>query len=171
MSKKLEKAGSHINKERESFIANPYAIWATAVLLVTFGLVMIYSASGVQFASSSAHGNDSMYLFKRQLIFAVAGFVCCFAAQFFDYSIFKPLAKPIYVLGIVSILLLKTPLGVSAKGATRWLNIMGIQFQVAEIVKICVLIILAYIMQTQARHLSKIGLIIRMWIGGALLWV
>ena len=112
------------------------------------------------------HGLPCTYLLKKQLIFVVLGFVVCFICQFVHYSIFYKLAKVTYVGGIVSVLLLKTSLGVSAKGATRWLNILGIQFQVAELIKICVIIMLAYMVQHYSKYLNKIRLVIRLWLAG-----
>lgn len=136
-------------------------IWSSVIILTVFGLIMIYSASGIQYS-----GSDSMYLLKRQLLFVIAGFVVCFICQFANYSILYKMAKVIYAGGILSIILLRTSLGVSAKGATRWLNVLGIQFQVAELVKICVIIMLAYMVQHYAKHLSKLGLTLRMWLVG-----
>lgn len=143
-----------------------YAIWSSVILLAAFGLIMIYSASGVQYISSEVHGNDSMYLLKRQLLFVILGFVVCLIFQFVNYSILYKIAKVVYVGGIVSILLLRTSLGVSAKGATRWLNVLGIQFQVAELIKISVIIILAYRIQRYSKYLNKLRLTLRMWIVG-----
>lgn len=144
-------------------------IWITVILLTTFGLIMVYSASGIQFINSDIHGNDSMYLFKRQFLFIALGFVACLFCQFINYSILYRAAKIGYLIGIISIFLLKTSMGVSAKGATRWLNILGVQFQVAELIKICVIIILAYMIQHYSKHLGKIQLLFRMWLigGGA----
>lgn len=141
-------------------------IWAAVILLVAFGLIMIYSASGLKFINSEIHGNDSMYLLKRQTIFVLAGLVLCLIFQFINYSVLYKRARIIYLLGVGAILLLKSPLGVSAKGATRWLNILGIQFQVAELVKICIIIILAYMVQHYSKHLSKLKLLFRMWLVG-----
>lgn len=144
---------------------NTYAIWISVIFLTAFGLMMIYSASGIQFVNSEKY--TSMYLLKKQVRFVLAGFAVCFVCQFINYSVLYKTSKFIYAVGIVSILLLK-PFGVSVNGATRWLNIAGIQFQVAELVKICVIIMLAYMVQHYSKYLNKIGLVIRMWmLGGA----
>lgn len=142
------------------------SIWSAVILLTSYGLIMIYSASGIQYIASEVHGYDSMYLLKRQLFFVIAGFVICLLCQFINYSILYKFAKLIYFLGIVSIALLRTSLGVSAKGATRWLSIGGIQFQVAELIKISVIIILAYMVQHYSKYLSKLRLLFRMWFVG-----
>lgn len=147
--------------------ADVYAIWGTIILLVAIGLIMIYSASANQYVNSEWHNYDSMFLLKRQMLFAVVGIGFCFVCQYINYSILYRVAMIMYVAGIALIFLLKTPLGVSVKGATRWLNILGVQFQVAEFIKISVIIIMAYMVQKFSNHLSKIMLVIYMWaIGG-----
>ena len=174
--KKLKSAGlqpekrKKIQRQKDLFQADTYSIWAAMILLVAFGLMMIYSASGYRFAGSSAHGYDSMYLLKRQIIFAGAGVAACFFGQYLNYRLLnkKIFAVAIYIVGIASILLLKTSLGVSANGATRWLNIAGIQFQVAEIVKICVIVMLAYLLQKHLKRMNTGELIIRAWLTGGL---
>lgn len=40
-------------------------IWSSIIFLTTFGLIMIYSASGIEYMNSEIHGNDSMYLRTR----------------------------------------------------------------------------------------------------------
>ena len=71
-------------------------IWAAVILLVAFGLIMIYSASGLKFINSEIHGNDSMYLLKRQTIFVLAGLVLCLIFQFINYSVLYKRARIIY---------------------------------------------------------------------------
>lgn len=138
-----------------------YNIWIITILLCAFGLLMVYSASG--FSQSS---DSSIQLVKKQILFMVLGFVACFVLQFLDYRMFYKLAKFIWIFSVGTILLLVTKLGVSANGATRWLNIAGIQFQVAEVVKIGVIVALAYVLKRFSKHLKKIQIIVLMWIIG-----
>lgn len=168
-TKKMEH-GKKKKAKKEDFCADTYSIWATTILLVMFGLVMVYSATGYRFAGSSLHDYDSMYLLKRQAMFVGIGVVVCLVGQHLHYGLLskKYIVLPIYVLGIGSIFLLKTKLGVSANGATRWLNIVGVQFQVAEIVKVCVIIMLAYLLKKNLKRMNTGELIIRMWLAGGI---
>lgn len=93
-------------------------ILITTLLLSVVGLLMIYSASG------------SFELLKKQLLFVSLGLGVCLIVQCFDYKIFYKYAELIYLLSIGCIFLLLTPAGVSVNGATRWLRIAGVQFQV-----------------------------------------
>ena len=143
------------------------AIWTAVLMLITIGLIMIYSASSTKFINSEMHGYDSMYLLKRQAMFAVMGLVVCIVLQYVNYSVLYRVSISMYVGGIGMILLLKTPLGVAVNGAMRWINVLGIQFQVAEFLKISVIVILAYMIQHYPEHLSKIEFTAFIWgVGG-----
>lgn len=137
-----------------------YNIWIITILLCAFGLLMVYSASGF-----NQTDDLSMQFVKKQIQFMILGFIACFALQFLDYRMFYKLAKIIWILSVGSILLLMTPLGVSANGATRWLN-LGFQFQVAEVVKIGVIVAMAYILRKFSKQLSKMQIVFLMWIIG-----
>lgn len=103
--KKLKSAGlqpekrKKIQRQKDLFQADKYSIWAGMILLVAFGLMMIYSASGYRFAGSSAHRYDSMYLLKRQIIFAGTGVAACFFGQYLNYRL---LNKKIFAVAIYS---------------------------------------------------------------------
>ena len=111
------------------------------VFLTIFGLVMIYSASYYKASMSESFGNDPAYFLKNQLQWTVVGLVVMFIVANFNYHWLKPLA-PIGFLGsLLLIFLLTTSLGVSANGATRWLQIPGLgQFQVAEPIKVAMIL-------------------------------
>ena len=119
-------------------------IWLSVIFLCGIGLIMVYSSSSYECASSAKYNFDSTYFVKKQAQMMAVGFLLAFVAQYLNYKLLEYLAEIIYLVGIVLIVLLKTSLGVTVNGATRWLRI-GIQFQVAEVVKICVIIALAFL--------------------------
>lgn len=137
-----------------------YSIWITTLFLTAYGLIMVFSAA------STYYVDDAMHLFQRQLFFACLGLGACLVCQLFDYRILYRWAPQIYAVGIGLIFLLLTSFGVSAKGATRWLNIAGIQFQVAEVVKISVIVMLAYLIERCAKKQNKMQLLFVLWAMG-----
>ncbi len=146
------------NQETNSII---YSIWLIVFFLCAFGSIVVYSAS--------MNGNNhSSVIFNKQLTYILAGMVLAGGIQFLNYKILYKRAVLIYILSIGTIFLLLTPLGVTVKGATRWLDIKIIQFQVAELVKIGVIIIMAYMVQLNAKHLNRIKLIVLMWVLGGI---
>ncbi len=100
----------------------------------------------------------------------IAGLIACFGIQYVDYFVLYKWYIPwmVYFAGIVCVLLLLTPMGVSANGATRWLDLKVIQFQVAELVKIGVIIFEAYMIQRFRTKLHKKFLVAYMWAAGGI---
>src|SRR5690554_7549721 len=74
-----------------------FPIFITTVILVSIGIVMVFSAS--YYRSAQAMG-DSMYFFKRQLLWAVIGLVGMFLASRFDY---RRLKKYAFIFLVISI--------------------------------------------------------------------
>ena len=107
------------------------------LFLIVFGLVMIYSASYYTASMSDAFNHDPTFLLMSQLKYSILGIVVMLFVANVDYHFWKHFAMLGFLASIVLILLLKVPgLGVTVKGATRWIRIPGLgQFQVAEPVK------------------------------------
>lgn len=141
-------------------------IWTSLLFLCFYGLIMVFSASAYQCAYSAKYNYNQFYLLQRQAIYVGLGLIACFIFQFVHYEILYRIALPLYISSIACIFLLLTPFGVSVNGATRWLNINGIRFQVAEIVKIGVIIGLAYMVKRYYKNLRNPKLLAYMWIMG-----
>ena len=65
---------------------------------------------------------------------------------FFDYRILKKFSKIIYGASIVSVFLVLTPMGIEANGARRWVDLKIVSFQPAELVKISVILLSAFLL-------------------------
>lgn len=118
------------------------------MFLLVFGLIMVYSASYYKCSMSEDFGYDSMYFLKKQAQVTIVGLIAMLAVSNINYHILKK--KPIVILAIVlSIALtcvLKIPsLSITANGATRWVKFGPISFQVAEPVKIAVIVVTAWL--------------------------
>ncbi len=109
------------------------------VLLVGIGLVMVLSAS---YASAFYHWSDAQYIFNRQAAFAVGGIVAMYLISRFDYQRWRGLSPFVLFAALVLLVMVLIPgLGVTVKGATRWLKIPGLpQFQPSEIAKLAVIL-------------------------------
>jgi len=114
---------------------------AAVLILVTFGVVMVYSASAVY---AGARLGDAMWFFKRQAIGAFLGLVALLLAMKLGYRRLEPLAVPLLLLSIALLLLMHFPgLGHTAGGARRWIRIAGLTFQPSEVAKIALVLWLA----------------------------
>ncbi len=113
------------------------------IFLIVFGLIMIYSASYYTAGMSSVFNNDPTYLLKNQLQYSLLGVAAMIVVANIPYRFWKRLAWPAILLAVVLVLMLLTPLGVTVKGATRWVRIAGVQFQVAEPIKVAIIVFCA----------------------------
>ena len=112
------------------------------VLLATAGLVTMYSAGfdhGTRFVD---HG--------RNMLLALA--VLFIVAQVPPQTLMK-LAVPLYLVGLLLIVMTALPgIGITKKGATRWLNV-GVVIQPSEIMKIAMPLMLAWWFQRREGQL------------------
>ncbi len=112
------------------------------LMLAAIGLVTMYSAGfdhGTRFVD---HGRNM--LLALGVLFAVA--------QIPPQKL-QRLAVPLYVIGLVLVVATALPgLGITKKGATRWLNV-GIVIQPSEILKIAVPLMLAWWFQKREGQL------------------
>lgn len=121
--------------------APDYVFLLAVLLLVIFGLIMLSSASS---DLGKLKFNDTFYYLKHQIYYGLSLGIIGFLAGFFIY--YKKLQNiSIYLLivSIIFLILVFTPLGIKAGGATRWINIGPISIQPAEILKLTFIIYLA----------------------------
>ena len=111
------------------------------LLLLTVGLIMLYSASFAQSRYDTSYESSTRYLQKQGLC-AVIGLVCMWVFSRIPAKLWMRLAWPVYGLSI-GLLLLVLVMGQSVNGARRWINIAGIQFQPSEIAKFAVILLFA----------------------------
>ena len=135
-----------------------YSLIALLVFLICFGLVMLYSTSA--YSALTTYG-DSMYYFKRQLIFSFIGILFFLFVSRINYHYYGKIAGALFAFALVLMLLVKfSPLGVEVNGAKRWLLVPGInqRFQPAEVMKIAVILYIPLL-------ICRIGKQIRKWKG------
>lgn len=134
-------------KKQESF--SDYTLLFIVLFLLAFGLVMLYSSSAYD---ANLTYNDSSYLFRKQIFSTLAGLVVLFVTAHLPYHIWERFAVLGYVVSVVLILLI-IPFGIEANGAKRWLKIMGVSLQPAEVAKLAMILFLAYIICKMGRSI------------------
>lgn len=130
-------------KKTSNFVNNQFdfILCITVLVLLAMGIIMILSASAPSALSTT--GNSYTYV-KKQFAFAIVGVVLMFIISKIDYRFYKKYYWPIYFASWVILLLVLVPgLGVSVKGATRWVNLGFTQFQPSELTKIGLIIFYA----------------------------
>jgi rod shape determining protein RodA len=114
------------------------------VLLVTS---LAVSALGALMILSSTRGTDpdvyDLTFLRRQVVFLVIGVVCMVLTTLVDYRRLRDFAWLPYVLCMVLLVLVVSPLGTEQRGAQAWFQLGALQFQPAEVSKVAVILALA----------------------------
>lgn len=120
-----------------------YSLLFIVLFLLGFGLVMIYSASS--YTAFQDYDGDSGHFMKRQLMAIIIGLVLMIIVANIDYHFWERFYMLGYVVSVVSIFMVLTPLGIESHHARRWFRIpgIGLQVQPAEIAKLCMILFLA----------------------------
>ena len=116
-------------------------LFVVTFLLVSIGIVMIYSSSAV--LAHDWHGNAQFFLI-RQFFYVLLGTIGFFLAAALPVNFFKNNARAIILLAIMLLMTVYLPvIGHAAGGARRWVHIGAFQFQPVEFAKLACCIYLA----------------------------
>lgn len=114
------------------------SLFTIVAVLVSVGVVMIYSASAIYAYSAYS---DSMYFLKRHLIYLALGVIMMLTAMSVDLKRIKALSKPLMLLSIGLLALVIVPhIGKEISGAKRWFKLGPVNFQPSELAKIAMMI-------------------------------
>lgn len=122
------------------------------IFLCIFGLIMIYSAS---YYTATVKGLGATYYLNRQLVSTVIGLAVLIFMSFLPYRFISSglVIIPAYCFALLLMILTTyTSLGHTAGGRTRWITLFGQTFQTAEMVKIGVILLLAFLVMHLARQ-------------------
>ena len=123
------------------------------LLLLTVGLVMLYSASSAQSQYDTGYTSSVRYL-QKQAFCAVIGLAAMYGFSRIPTAFWYGMAWPLYG---VSILLLLSVLvvGQEVNGAKRWINLAGIQFQPSEVAKFTQILVFARLTRNYGGNAQK----------------
>lgn len=125
----------------KSKLTPDYIILFVVITLMVIGLIMILSATSIRALTDY---DDSFYLFKHQLIWALIGIVAMIFFMNIDYHIYEKKAKLILLITMISLVIVLIPgVGRVVGGSRRWIIIGSIRIQPSELAKIAIVIYLA----------------------------
>lgn len=136
-------------------------LWS-ALLLLTLGLVMVYSSSIAMAEVSRFTGGRANYFLIRHMIFVMIGLVAAMMVFQVPMRIWQRLAPWLAIGGVVALILVLLPgLGREVNGARRWLNLGPLNVQPSELMKLAAILYAAdYTVRKQAlMHSLKRGLL------------
>jgi cell division protein FtsW len=119
--------------------SNLQSLWVSVLCLMAFGILFIYSSSGVY--ASQKFNNEFLFV-KKQIIFAISSVLIAFAvAKYVPLNfILKHSLSLSVLLNILCLLSLTSLVGKKTLGASRWIEIGGFQFQPSEFLKISIIL-------------------------------
>jgi len=110
-----------------------FILLIATISLVFIGIVMVFSSS---WPEAMVEFENGYYFLKKQIISASIGFIAMLVFMNLNYKFFKKYSGPIYILSLLSGFLLFTPLGITLKGATRWINLGFTTFMPSDAIKV-----------------------------------
>src|SRR6266566_4150199 len=95
-------------------------LFGVAVVLLSAGVVMVYSASAIV-AADRFH--DPYFFLKKQIFWALLGAACLWMAIRVDYRRLETFVLPLLIFaGILLVLVLVSPFGQAINGTRRWIR-------------------------------------------------
>ncbi len=133
-------------------------LFGTVLLLVLFGLVMVFSASAVM--AKETLGSPYSYV-GRQALWALMGMFALVALMQVDYRHYNN-PRVVYPAVIVTVVLLIGVFAMSGmNGAHRWIRVAGTTLQPSELAKPVLVLFLAFYLQNRIHLMDDWKTIVR----------
>jgi rod shape determining protein RodA len=110
------------------------------VLLAVTGVVMIYSATR---GWLTLDGDDPHYFLERQAAYVMIGVVVMIVLALFDYRRLEQLSTVLYILTLIALLAVLSPVGSAALGSARWFSFGPLQIQPSEFATLVLIVAIA----------------------------
>ncbi len=122
--------------------APDYVLLFAVIALIGIGVVMVYSASSIV---AQDQVGDGAFFFKRQAMWAAAGFIALFVVQRVHYEKLRRITPVLLFVALAALVLVLVPgVGRVVGGARRWIALGGpFAFQPAEAAKLAIVLYLA----------------------------
>lgn len=141
-----------MKKSNAKLGAIDFTLFCTIMLLVSVGVVMVYSASSYS-AFLNPQIKDSTYFLKKQGMWAIIGIICMFSTIKMDYHKIKKHTKIIMIItiGLLLLVFLFPPVN----GARRWIRLGPASFQPSEIAKYIVVLYMAKSLESKGEKVKN----------------
>ena len=143
------------SKKNNKRKAVDFTLLLGTMLLVFIGIIMVFSAS---WPEGMTKYDDGTRFLRKHIYSAIAGFVAMIFCMNFDYKYYKKLAIPIYTVAIIAGLLIFSPIGITLKGARRWINLGFMTFMPSDVIKLGSIIFFAWFLTNKK---NKVGTLVQ----------
>jgi len=117
-----------------------YMMFVCTLVLTAFGALMVYSSTAV--VAGERYGS-SEYFFVRFAVYAILGLALMAITMNIDYRLYSKWSIVLLFGALTLLVLVFSPLGKTAGGARRWIDVGAFQIQPAEPAKLVLIIWLA----------------------------
>ncbi|MBR5624512.1 putative lipid II flippase FtsW [bacterium] len=128
----------------------PWLFLCLVIALCCFGALMVYSSS--VFVAEHKYSGNQYYFFKKEVMWLVLGFVAMYVMYRVRLEWVRRLAPLLYLIALLSLILVFSPLGVTVNGARRWINLGFMRFQPTEALKFSMILVLAWWYDRETRE-------------------
>jgi len=141
-----------LKEEKKTLQTDRFLLLVTTILTVV-GLIMMFSAG---FSHALYMKGDGFYYIKRQVIYAVLGFIGMLIISRIPYKIYHYFA---WIFFLASYILLAITLAMPPiNNAKRWIIIGGFTFQPSELVKFTIVILFAHLISIAPEKMDNFNL-------------
>ena len=116
-------------------------LWWIILILLGFGLVMVYSAS----APIAQHETGNPFFFaERQGIYVLLAIIVLYYFSRVDLDFWERITFPLMGVSLIALVIVFVPvIGISVNGSHRWINFLIVRLQPSELLKFSLLLFLA----------------------------
>lgn len=123
------------------------------LLLLTIGLIMVYSASAVW---ATYKFEDSFFFAKRQLLFAGVGVIAMFFLMNVDYWTWRSWAKMLIIICFFLLIAVLIPgIGMERNGSRSWIGVGAFSIQPSEFMKLAMIAFLAKFLSENQKKITS----------------
>lgn len=133
-----------------------YIMLLSALALVAFGIVLIYSGSLPNYATPAAVIEHPV---ARQVTFAAIGIAAMLVISRIDYRLWGYAAPFLYVAALASLMFVLVA-GEAVYGSRRWIELAGTQVQPSELTKLVVVIVLAKYFADRQERMGQLAVFV-----------
>lgn len=132
------------NRNKITGVSYDQALLWIALILLAFGMVMVYSASISWAEGKSMTNHQSAYYLFRHAAFLVAGLAIGLVAFQVPTRIWQRSAPLLFLIGLAMLTLVLVPgIGHKVLGSRRWIKLVFFQIQPSELMKFLVAVYVA----------------------------
>lgn len=116
-------------------------LFAVTIALSLIGIFILYESSSY---TALLNIGDKYYFVKNQSVWLILGVTLCFVFSRINYKLYRNLALPFLIITFALLIAVFLPgIGLSLKGAHRWINLGFTVIQPSELLKITLALYLA----------------------------